>query len=133
MKHDMAENPLHAATSRGIGKRIMHRNPRHTKSVIRLVKRLAQILDEIVNILDAHRQPDELVGDADLEPLLPRQFEMRHTTGKLREAFDGAQTDGQSEDVEVVKDDGGIHARNDLEAQDPAETAQTLRRQRGVG
>lgn len=72
-------------------------------------ERLVEVFDQIAYVLDAHGQPDQLVGDAHFEPLVARQFEMGHARGVFGQAFHGAKRDGQTECLQIVQHIRRIH------------------------
>ena len=95
------------------------------------IERLAEIFDQIVGVLDANGETHQFIGDADLQTLLARQFEMRHTTRQLGKRLHRTQRHSKTEQVQVVEHVSRINARHDLEAQHatgPLETfgSQTL-------
>src|SRR5579883_403983 len=69
-----------------------------------LSQRLVEIGEEVVEILDADRQADERVADAQRLALLGRQRGMRHDGGMLDQALDAAETLGQGEDLDALEE-----------------------------
>ena len=50
-----------------------------------------QVIDQIADVLDSDRQPDERFGDAESLPLFLRHRGMGHKRGMIDEAFHAAQ------------------------------------------
>lgn len=85
--------------------------------LIRDVESLTEILDEVLLVFDADRETYQLVGDADLQTLLARQFEMRHAARQFGKRFHRAQRHRQTEDMQVVEHVRRVDARHHFEAQ----------------
>src|SRR5690606_6534888 len=87
-------------------------------------KRVLQIVDEISNVLDAHREADQAVGDAERLSRLLGDGSVRHDRGVLDEALHAAQGFRQGEDLhpaeELVR---RLESAVDLEGEHPAEAA----------
>ena len=91
--------------------------------MLRVPECLLQILRQIVGVLDTNGQPNQLVGDTNLQAFLTGQFEMRHATWQFRQAFDGSQGNRQTEQLQVIQHVSGIDTVNDFETQDAATAA----------
>lgn len=85
--------------------------------LIRDVESLAEILDEVLLVFDADCETHQFVGDADLQTLLARQFEMRHAARQFGKRFHRAQRHRQTEDMQVVEHVRRVDARHHFEAQ----------------
>ena len=86
--------------------------------LIRDVESLTEILDEVLLVFDADRETYQLVGDADLQTLLARQFEIGSCGTAVRQAIPPRpETPRQTEDMQVVEHVRRVDARHHFEAQ----------------
>ena len=85
--------------------------------LVRDVEGLAEILNEVLLVFDADCETHQFVGDADLQTLLARQFEMRHATWQFGKRFHRTERNRQTEDMQVVEHVRRVDARHHFEAQ----------------
>jgi hypothetical protein len=62
-----------------------------TPVLLNRFERALQVIDQIADVLDTDRQPDERIGDTEFLPLFFRHGGMRHERGMIDQAFHAAQ------------------------------------------
>ena len=88
------------------------------------VEGLGQVGDEVVDVLQADRQADEVIGDAGRSLLLGLQLRVRGRGGVDDERLGVADVGQQAEDLDVVDEPApGLDAALDAERDDAAEAA----------
>ena len=68
------------------------------------VERALEIALEVRDVLDADRQPHEVVADAELRPLIRRNRGVRHDRRMLDQALDAAQALGEREELAALEE-----------------------------
>src|SRR5581483_5950413 len=66
-------------------------------------ERSLQIPEEVLRVLDSHRQADEPIADAELGPHGSRKGGMRHERGMLDQALDPTQALGEREEMAALE------------------------------
>src|ERR1700730_9183012 len=67
-------------------------------------KRRLQILDRVINFLDADGKPHERIGDPERRPHLRRDRSVGHDGGMVDEAFDAAKAFGERKKMGVLEE-----------------------------
>lgn len=73
-----------------------------------LLEGLAEVLDEIVNVLDAHREADHVVIDAEEHALLLRYAGVRHDRGALDQGLHSAEGLREGPQLEGLEEVSGF-------------------------
>src|SRR5215467_6217584 len=82
----------------------------------------AEVLNQIIRTLDAHRDPDQPVGDAEFSPVFRAHSRMRGRGGPRDQSFNTTQARCIYSDLGFVNERlGGVVAALQLEAQHAAE------------
>src|SRR6266481_3358420 len=98
------------------------------------VEGLGEIGDQVVGVLDADREANQVVLDADLEPLLAAELVEAHDRGLLDQALDSAQRGRDERDRARVHHPGRrVEIARDLEGDHTAEAAHLLAGDRVLG
>ncbi len=67
------------------------------------IQRLSEIVDQIVDVFNAHRHPDQSSGDPERRALDRDQLAVGRASGKAGECFHTAKTEGGSGDLEPAE------------------------------
>src|SRR6266436_2809831 len=98
------------------------------------VEGLGEVRDQVVGVLDADREADQVVLDADLEALLAGELVEAHDRGLLDQALHPAQRGRDERDRARVHHPGRrVEIARDLEGDHPTEAPHLLARDRVLG
>src|SRR5262245_46296980 len=98
---------------------------------LELAERLAQVGDQVLDVLDADGQAYEAVRDADAQPLRRLDDGVRHRDRVRDQRLDGAQILGERAEPHGIHELlAGLDSALDLEPQHRAEAARLLFRER---
>ena len=93
-------------------------------------ERLIEVFLQIVDVLDADRDPYHVVGQANLQASFRRYRRVRHRRGMRDECFDAAQAFGQGHQPNAVEQRSRPLQRAELERDQSAESAHLPARER---